>query len=943
LVNRRMANKKFPNLVPKLSLGTRLGGNLFRSRFYVIIIIWLAFFLRVWQLPHLPPGLWYDEAYYSMDAAWLLDGGPWQLFFPGNNGREPLFIYLQVPLIRLFGAAPLTSRLIGPLAGVLTVPLVYVLARRLLNDPDSIVYLQQFSTSHRHPLSCLFHPPNLIPCLAAAGLAISYWHIGLSRSGFRVSLLPLAAAFVFYAFWRGWRQKSFKWLALAGLGLGVSQYIYLAARTLPLVFAIFALAWTLLNWRSLRPAAANSHQREVTPGPPSPFLGEGQGVRVASHPPTSPLLPSLWLGLLLMALVSALVFAPLGWLFYQNLALFSARTGDVMFHPDSPAELITHLTTAMRLFMDGGDPGWRHNFQSRPMLGWLGWLGFWPGLFICLRYFRRPACLFLLTALLTIYLPALLAVPPVHALRLSALLPIYFIIFALGLVVLAQIVNDKLRITNFSAASRLGVFAVILVAVMAAELTLTIFDYFYRWAKAESTYLEYNGPLVDFVQEVIAQTKETAVIIPFQLYIHPTTRYLLHDHFIEQSAPANLSGLHLEPAVEGPAQLVTVPDDFKLLNVGNIPAMAALVWLDPSGAAYVSRPPHPDEQAYLNEQIAAIRPHIYSDRFGRELAHFRPLSDSSLLTPMFTQTTPERTINVVWANQVELVGYEVSPAVVSPGQPITLNLYWRSLTDQTFDARLFLQLIDAAGQPLNQWEGEAFREDAYRWRPNGLLASQHTLWLGPRAAPGPYLMRLGFFDDRTGQRLPIIKAEGERRKDESDDSEVSLQPSSPSPQPSVDQIQLGLFYVIAAGRDPHQPATPLTATFGDSIQLNGVTLPELHNPQFIIHNSQLPATFHWRVLHPTERPYTVFLQLLTDQGQVVSSWDSQPFNGLYPTHLWSPGELITDTLTLPLPAEGLPPGHYRLITGFYHMETGQRLPVDSGGDFVELARFSSAY
>jgi hypothetical protein len=164
----------------------------------------------------------------------------------------------------------------------------------------------------------------------------------------------------------------------------------------------------------------------------------------------------------------------------------------------------------------------------------------------------------------------------------------------------------------------------------------------------------------------------------------------------------------------------------------------------------------------------------------------------------------------------------------------------------------------------------------------------------------------------------------------------SFHPSAFTPHPSLDQIQLGLFYVSPDGSDPRVPATPLAATFADSIKLIGITLPQskIQNPK-----SKIEVSFHWQTLHPTEQPYTVFLQLLNEQGEVVSSWDSQPFGGLYPTHLWSPGEIIADTFSLPLPETGLPPGPYRLISGFYDISTGQRLPVDTGGDFAELAQF----
>ncbi len=843
-----------------------------KSRLALLAIILAAFFLRVWHLRQTPPGLWYDEAYYSMDAAWLLDGGPWRLFFAGNNGREPIFIYLQMFLVWIFGANPLTSRLAAPFIGTLTVPVVYVLARRLGRGANWSGWL---------------------PYLAAAGLAGSFWHLGLSRGGYRGILLPLAAALLFYMFWRGWQTNSPKFMVLAGLTLGLSQYTYLAARVFPLVLVLFALVWTALHWRA----------------------------KVQ--------LKSLWLTLLVIAALAVVIFAPLGWIFYNTPDLFSARTGDVLFTPDTPAELVTHLNAAARLFIDAGDPNWRHHLPGRPMLGWLGWLGFWPGLFISLRYLRRqPACLFLVIALLTLYLPALLAVPPVHALRLSALLPIYYLIFALGLTHVARYllhITSHLSLSSLLAprpplsAPRSPLPALILFLVIVIEGGLTGYDYFFRWATAEETYVEYNGPLVDFVNEVIAGTQAMPVIIPFHLYVHPTTRYLLHDYFTEQSPP---------PALIGPARLVTLPNNFRMLNVANIPELPTLVWLargsDGMGAAYVSRPPRAEEQVELTRLETAIEPDIYRDRFGRELAEWRTLTDTTVLSPLFTQPQPQRTVTITWANLAQLVGYEVTPQVARPGQPISLNLYWRSLTDQTFDYRLFLQIIDAAGKPINQWEGEAFREDMYRWRPNGILPTQHTLWLGPDTPPGPYLIRLGFFDDTTGQRLPL---------------QVSQPANQPPDQPTLDQIQLGLFYVSPNGRDPHQPAIPLTAVFADSIQLNGVTLPDVQDGQLKTQNSKLKTVFHWRSLHPTGRPYTAFLQLLNDQGNVVSSWDSQPFNGLYPTHLWSPDELVTDIFHLPLPDGGLPPSHYRLITGFYDFETGQRLPVVSGGDFVELYQF----
>jgi hypothetical protein len=548
------------------------------------------------------------------------------------------------------------------------------------------------------------------------------------------------------------------------------------------------------------------------------------------------------------------------------------------------------------------------------MLGWLGWLGFWPGLFICFWRVRRTPYLFLLTTLLVLYLPALLSVPPAHALRLSALLPIYYIVFALGLTEIARWVSNRCfgRPESFARP-----VAIVLVAILVVEGVLTAYDYFYRWANAEETYVEYNTPLVEFVDELIDRTEEMPVVIPFQLYVHPTTRYLLHDHFVEQPVPERL---------DGPVQLVTLPNNYRILNVANIPELPSFVWLarqpDGKGVAYVSRPPRVAERAYLSQMETEIEAEVYQDRFAGNLAAVRQVDDISLITPMFTDAIPQRVVDLNWGNLAELRGYDVVPNVVQPDNPITINFYWRSLTDKTFEHRLFLQLIDSTGNPINQWEGESFREDMYRWRTENILPTQHSLWVGPDTPPGPYLVRMGFFDAVSNERLLLW---------------VDGQPTN------VDQIQLGLFYVSPDGADSRRPDTVLSANFADSVQLVGVSIPQIDVASNRLPESPaspLVITLYWQSLQPTDKPYTVFLQLLNEQGEVVGGWDQQPFGGLYPTSLWSPGEMVTDSIQLPLPEGGLPSGTYRLITGFYDIDTGQRLPLVEGGDFTQLAEFA---
>ena len=64
-------------------------------RLSLLAIILLAFLLRTWELHRLPPGLYFDEAFNAIDATGVVDGIARPIFFPGNYGREPIFLYLQ--------------------------------------------------------------------------------------------------------------------------------------------------------------------------------------------------------------------------------------------------------------------------------------------------------------------------------------------------------------------------------------------------------------------------------------------------------------------------------------------------------------------------------------------------------------------------------------------------------------------------------------------------------------------------------------------------------------------------------------------------------------------------------------------------------------------------------------------------------------------------------
>ena len=50
----------------------------------------------------------------------------------------------------------------------------------------------------------------------------------------------------------------------------------------------------------------------------------------------------------------------------------------------------------------------------------------------------------------------------------------------------------------------------------------------------------------------------------------------------------------------------------------------------------------------------------------------------------------------------------------------------------------------------------------------------------------------------------------------------------------------------------------------------------------------------WQALAPLEEDYTVFVQVLDSEDNIVGQVDSWPVQGTFPTGRWQPGEVVED-------------------------------------------------
>ena len=89
---------------------------------------------------------------------------------------------------------------------------------------------------------------------------------------------------------------------------------------------------------------------------------------------------------------------------------------------------------------------------------------------------------------------------------------------------------------------------------------------------------------------------------------------------------------------------------------------------------------------------------------------------------------------------------------------------------------------------------------------------------------------------------------------------------------------------------------------------------------------KLGLTLYWHALSPVDKSYTVFVHLL-DADEVIQGWgDSLPGGGTLPTTGWLAGEYLQDRHEIAIKPEA-PSGEYLIEVGLYEAISGARLPV----------------
>ncbi len=205
-----------------------------RRRVLFVAVLLLGIFARAWEFGRLPAGLNVDEASIGVDAYYVYKYGvdrngvsyPTQFIAYGQE-QNALYGYLLIPFIAALGLKVTVIRLPMLVLGILTLPLVYLVAKRTFGERLGL-------------LSMFF-------------VAISPWHIMLSRFALDVNLFPFIFTLGYAGLVRSLRNS--QWFPVACFFFALCFYSYGPSYFIVPAFLAGAL-WMLIKKGQVNPRYA---------------------------------------------------------------------------------------------------------------------------------------------------------------------------------------------------------------------------------------------------------------------------------------------------------------------------------------------------------------------------------------------------------------------------------------------------------------------------------------------------------------------------------------------------------------------------------------------------------------------------------------------------------------------------------------------------------------
>lgn len=495
--------------------------TVFTARVLLVLVLILAGFLRLWQLGNIPPNASLDEASIGYNAYSVLKTGADEFGqFPlvsqrgYDDWRRSTYLFLVVPFVAVLDLTVVAVRLPAAILSILTVWAAY-----------HIVLLLFAKDAKR---------ATTIALLTALLLAVSPWHVYISRLGHESNACLSFLVFGMLFFLQGISKKSWKRVLLSMLFFTLSMISYYSGQALIplLVFGLF-----LIYRKSVFPLILHSKKAIVSFSIFLVFL-----------------VPVFWS-----------VFSPQAMIRFQGTSTFKPEAHAEMFakrvelrnraaasHDIVGSIIYNHRLFPIQVFLEGYfshfKPSWlfTNSSQESFKIPNLGLLYLWELPFLLLGIIslffsknidgKTKKYIFLWFVLAP--LPAALATQAPHAMRSYNFLPTWQIFTAFGIVfVLYKLGKYKL----------VGYFSVCV--LIAASLFMLYNNYFVIFPKGQSRSFQYAlGKTIPYV--LAEQNKYQKIAFSNQDHLYQSYMHFLfhtrYDPVLYQKQGGTKSGGYAE-------------------------------------------------------------------------------------------------------------------------------------------------------------------------------------------------------------------------------------------------------------------------------------------------------------------------------------------------------------------------------------------------------------
>jgi hypothetical protein len=328
------------------------------------------------------------------------------------------------------------------------------------------------------------------------------------------------------------------------------------------------------------------------------------------------------------------------------------------------------------------------------------------------------------------------------------------------------------------------------------------------------------------------------------------------------------------------------------------------VILSSDGTVYVPQPLTTIQTEYIANLLKNGTP--IRNPFGEIIAAEIQLDNANgNLSPL----QPSHPLTVDFGGEIRLLGYDVAPTTIAPGDSVRVTYYWQSLVDVEFDYWVVSTLLDASSNGFGKRISDPVngKSPTSLWRRGEIVVDSFDFKVDRSAHDGKYRFEVALISPTTpNDPLPITE--------------------------SMDRFVLGSFLVSRNVTRPPAIQNQLALKLG--VPTLATLLGYDLDSKTVRSGDSLHLVLYWSPASTTTTDYSIFLHVVDLNGNIVAQQDGPPQNGNAPTSMWTPGDWIVDPHELSLPSN-LSTGRYTLQIGVYDSSNGARVPIfDAGGSQI---------